>query len=58
VSDEDVFFPGSAGKSGREGYHVAEQVEGSRGSRGKRGIPRDQADYLRSDPGTPNLSET
>nr|XP_031864219.1 uncharacterized protein CI109_000131 [Kwoniella shandongensis]KAA5531291.1 hypothetical protein CI109_000131 [Kwoniella shandongensis] len=25
---------------------------------GKRGIPRDQVDYLRSDPGTPNLSET
>ena len=26
--------------------------------RGSRGVPRDQLDYLRSDPGTPNLSET
>ncbi|KAK8858599.1 hypothetical protein IAR55_002828 [Kwoniella newhampshirensis] len=25
---------------------------------GKRGIPKDQVDYLRSEPGTPNLSET
>ncbi|WVQ73232.1 hypothetical protein IAR50_002798 [Cryptococcus sp. DSM 104548] len=26
--------------------------------RGKKGIPRDQRDYLKSDPGTPNFSET
>lgn len=30
---------------------------GRRRMKGK-GVPRDQADYLKSDPGTPNLSET
>ncbi|ORY24308.1 hypothetical protein BCR39DRAFT_547390 [Naematelia encephala] len=43
----DVFFPG----------HDLNSVEEGRG-RGHKGIPKDQADYLRSDPGTPNLLET
>lgn len=30
---------------------------GRRSIKGK-GVPRDQMDYLKSDPGTPNLSET
>lgn len=30
---------------------------GRRSIKGK-GVPRDQVDYLKSDPGTPNLSET
>lgn len=45
-SDEDaVFFPGSRESDAEEGRA------------GKRRIPRDQ-EYLRSDPGTPNLIET
>jgi hypothetical protein len=65
-SDEDVFFPG-------QGYSLAErgewrghghghghggEHERGKGRSGTKGIPRDQVDYLRSDPGTPNISET
>jgi hypothetical protein len=37
--------------------HDAEKGHGRRLVKGK-GVARDQADYLKSDPGTPNLSET
>ncbi|WWC70734.1 uncharacterized protein I206_104685 [Kwoniella pini CBS 10737] len=43
----DIIFPG---RSLEEGSPIQ--------SKGTRGIPKDQVDYLRSDPGTPNLSET
>jgi len=43
----DVFFPGASLDQAEEGR-----------SRGRKGIPRDQVDWLRSDPGTPNLQET
>ena len=43
----EVFFPGGSVVHAEEGR-----------GRGRKGVPRDQADYLRSDPGTPNLSET
>lgn len=37
--------------------HDLEDGLGRRRMKGK-GVPRDQVDYLKSDPGTPNLSET
>ena len=43
----DVFFPGASLQHAEEGR-----------GRGIKGIPRDQVDWLRSDPGTPNLQET
>ncbi|KAK1925541.1 hypothetical protein DB88DRAFT_484264 [Papiliotrema laurentii] len=42
---DDLFYPGSASRL-EEGRHP------------KRRIPRDQADYLTSAPGTPNIQET
>ncbi|WWD04851.1 hypothetical protein V865_002922 [Kwoniella europaea PYCC6329] len=42
----DVIFPGRA------------MEEGQYTPKSTKGIPRDQVDYLMSDPGTPNLSET
>ena len=47
--DGDVFHPDASTSRLEEGMGVV---------RGRKGVPRDQAYYLRSDPGTPNLSET
>jgi hypothetical protein len=46
ISTVDVFFPGDS----------LSRVE--EGRRGKNNARRDQEDYLKSDPGTPNLQET
>ena len=53
---------GSAGSAedGDGAYIDPQDLEdglGRRSIKGK-GVPRDQVDYLKSDPGTPNLSET
>jgi hypothetical protein len=48
------------GLSGTEDYYypgTPSMMEEGRG-KGKRGVPRDQADYLSSVPGTPNIQET
>jgi hypothetical protein len=67
-SDEDVFFPGQGyslaergewrGHGHGHGRGHGGEYEGGKCRSGTRGIPRDQVDYLRSDPGTPNISET
>lgn len=50
-SEDDVIFPGDSYDQAEEGRMGRRRVRG-------KGVPKDQAGYLMSEPGTPNLQET